>query len=266
METEVSVSSSNTKSSSMKGRKVAELELAQGKCRLELERQQEEINRRLQIQALEDKLARAEIEDGSNSEFSQDCEMKDEIVLPHDVPSANQKVQNYITQLNEHNVPCAPGSDGMNNIMCTIQERLNLPKAELLTFSGNPLDYCKFIRNFETNIESRVQDFRLRLSYLIQYCSGDAKCSVEDCVVLPPKEWYVRAKQILLSRYGKPHLVVRSHVERLINGNQIKANDVQGLMNLSLDMEKCQITLSHLGYSSNSENLRKIVRRLPMHA
>ena len=53
----------------------------------------------------------------------------------------------------------------------------------------------------------------------------------------------------------------------MINGNQIKSNDVQGLMNLSLDMEKCQITLSQLGYMSdinNTENLRKIVRRLPM--
>ena len=54
----------------------------------------------------------------------------------------------------------------------------------------------------------------------------------------------------------------------MINGTQIKSNDVQGLMNLSLDMEKCQITLSQLGYMSdinNRENLRKIVRRLPMH-
>jgi hypothetical protein len=153
-------------------------------------------------------------------------------------------------------------------VLMSVQESFNLPKPEILTLSGNPTDYCKFIRNFETNIESRVNDNRLRLSYLIQYCVGDARRSIEDCVVLPSDEGYVRAKQILLSRYGKPHLVARSHVERLINGPQIRANDVQGLMNISLDMEKSQITLSQLGYSSdinNSENLRKIVRRLPFH-
>ncbi|XP_052778085.1 uncharacterized protein LOC128215438 [Mya arenaria] len=71
---------------------------------------------------------------------------------------------------------------------------------------------------------------------------GDARKSVEDCVVLSSDEGYARAKPILLTRYGKPHLVARSHVERLINGSPVKFNDVQGLMNLSLDMEKCSDT------------------------
>ncbi|XP_060596965.1 uncharacterized protein LOC132750912 [Ruditapes philippinarum] len=148
----------------------------------------------------------------------------------------------------------------------SVQESLNLPKPELLTFNGNPSDYGKFICNFETNIESRVNDNRLKLSYLIQFCQGDAKRSIEDCVVLPTEEGFERAKSILESRYGKPHLVARSHVEKLINGNSIRNNDIKGLMNLSLDMEKCQINLSQVGFMSdlnNTENLRKIVRRLP---
>ena len=74
---------------------------------------------------------------------------------------------------------------------------MHAPKPEILTFSGNPVDYCKFIRNFETNIKSRVQDNRLRLSYFIQFCTGDARSSIEDCVVLPQDEGYVLAKQIL---------------------------------------------------------------------
>ena len=85
---------------------------------------------------------------------------------------------------------------------------------------------------------------------------------------MPSAEGYVRAKQILKTRYGKPHLVARSHVDRLINGVPVKPNDVQGLMNLSLDMEKCQITLTQIGFVSdinNTENLQKIVRRLPVH-
>jgi len=47
----------------------------------------------------------------------------------------------------------------------------------------------------------------LRLSYLIQYCTGEAKRSIEDCVVLPSENRYKRAKKILLTPYGKPHLV-----------------------------------------------------------
>ena len=56
----------------------------------------------------------------------------------------------------------------------TLQEGFNLPKPELLTFDGKPIDYCKFIKNFETNVEGRVSDDQTRLSYLIQYCKGEA--------------------------------------------------------------------------------------------
>lgn len=49
---------------------------------------------------------------------------------------------------------------------------------------------------------------------------------------------------------------------------QVKASDIDGLSKLSLEMQKCEITLSRLGFASdvdNSENLRRIVKRLPMH-
>ena len=52
----------------------------------------------------------------------------------------------------------------------TLQEGFNLPKPEMLTFNGIPTDYCKFTKNFETNIENSISDNRLRLRYLIRYC------------------------------------------------------------------------------------------------
>jgi len=202
----------------------------------------------MELQVLEDKLAESELDsclsDSSSTHSSHQ--------LPQETLDSETKVKDYISELN------------------TISNSQHyLPKPELLTFSGNPMDYCKFILNFKTNIESQVQDPRLRLSYLIQFCCSDAKFAIEDCVVLPPLEGYARAREILKNRYGKSHLVARSHVDRLVNGPSIRSNDVQGLMNLSLDMEKCELTLSQLGYTSdinNTEHLRKIVRRLPHHA
>lgn len=86
-----------------------------------------------------------------------------------------------------------------------LQEGFTLLKPELLTFNDNSIDYCKFIKNFETNVESWVSDYQLRLSYMIQYCKGEAKSSIEDCVLLEPKEGYLKAREILFSRYGKSH-------------------------------------------------------------
>ena len=143
-----------------------------------------------------------------------------------------------------------------------------MPKPEILTFNGNVLDYCKFIKNFETNVESKVTDNRLRLSYLIQYCAGEAKSCIEDCVLLDSNEGYERARAILRSRYGRTHIIARTCIDKLLNGPQIQTSDVVELSKLALDMQNCQITLSQLGFVSdvdNSENLRKIVRRLPLH-
>ena len=148
----------------------------------------------------------------------------------------------------------------------TLQEGFNLPKPELLTFSGNPIDYCKFIKNFETNVESKVSDNQMKLSYLIQYCKGEAKSSIEDCVLLDKQDGYKRARDILYSRYGRSHLIARSYVDKLVYGEPIKASDVDALSALALEMQKCEITLSQLGFVSdidNSDSLRRIVKRLP---
>ena len=161
----------------------------------------------------------------------------------------------------------ASGMD-IERLASILQEGFNLPKPELLTFSGSALDYCKFIKNFETNVESKVSDNRLKLSYLIQYCTGEARSCIEDCVLLDPDVGYSRAKAILQSRYGRPQVIARSHIDRLLLDTQIKASDIDGLSKLALDMQKCEMTLSQLGFVSdmdNSENLRRIVRRLPMH-
>ncbi|XP_053389199.1 uncharacterized protein LOC128552201 [Mercenaria mercenaria] len=150
----------------------------------------------------------------------------------------------------------------------TLQEGFNLPKPELLRFSGSTLEYCKFVNNFETNIECSVRDDMLRLSYLIQYCDGEANSAIEDCVLLSPSEGYKRARDILYSRYGRPHNIARTYVDKIVNGHSLKASDTNGLSDLALEMRKCEITLSQLGFKSdidNTDNLRRIVRRLPMH-
>ena len=121
-----------------------------------------------------------------------------------------------------------------------------------------------FISNFEANIENRVNDDRLKLSYF----NSEAKSCIEDCVLLEPSEGYKRARSVLYSRYGRPNVIARSYIDKLVDGPQIKASDIGGLSSLALEIQKCEITLSKLSFASdvdNSENLRCVVKRLPMH-
>ncbi|CAG2233547.1 unnamed protein product [Mytilus edulis] len=117
------------------------------------------------------------------------------------------------------------------------------------------------------NINNSTQGISAQSGFS-DYCRGEAKCCIEDCVLLDSDEGYKRARAILYSRYGRPHVIARSFIEKLVYGAQIKASDIEGLSKLALEMQKCEITLSQLGFNSdidNSENLRCIVKRLPMH-
>lgn len=196
----------------------------------------------------------------------------------HAITSPTQCTRNYGNQnkiQTSNAVQCETSSTSVasmdqafQRLATTLQEGFNLPKPDLLRFSGSSLEYCKFICNFESNIEKTVHDDRLKLCYLIQYCDGEAKRAIEDCVLLDSSEGYKRAREILYSRYGRPHTITRMYVDKLVQGPVLKASDTDGLSNLALEMQKCEITLTQLGFRSDidsTENLRKLVKRLPYH-
>ena len=114
-------------------------------------------------------------------------------------------------------------------MVSAVRENFMMPKPEILTFNGDPVTHYKFIRCFETNIQDRISDSSLRLSYLIQYCTGEAKESIEDCVIQEPTEGHQRARKILEKRYGRPHIIARAHIQKLIECPVLKPNDHKAL-------------------------------------
>ena len=135
-----------------------------------------------------------------------------------------------------------------------------VPRAEIITFNRDPLEYCQFIHNFNVNIASLINDPCRRLVYLIQYCQGEAKQVIENCCMYEPKCGSKKAREILYHQFGRPHVVAQAHVNQLIKGQMINPTDG------SDQMLKCNITLTQTGYDANlnnSEMLLKITDRLP---
>ena len=56
---------------------------------------------------------------------------------------------------------------------------LFLPRPELSKFSGDPLEFKLFISNFETHVESRLQDQRALLCLLVQHCTDPVKEKIQ---------------------------------------------------------------------------------------
>ena len=143
-----------------------------------------------------------------------------------------------------------------------------LPKPKQLTFDGDPKRYKMFMASFQSNIEETLGDDedKLKLTLLLQHCSGPALSLIEDCVMLPPKQGYVQALKKLEKRFGKNHLIARSYIDSVKNGKKISLDDIGALVQLADDMEKCQTVLSELHFTSDLDStgtLVSIIQRLP---
>lgn len=95
------------------------------------------------------------------------------------------------------------------------------------------------MHSFKKNVEAKVQDDRMRLTYLIQFCTGKARESIEDCVLIRSGSGYKQAKGILAKQFGQNHQVTQALLEKVLEREQIKPNDGKALWDLALQMRKC---------------------------
>ena len=143
-----------------------------------------------------------------------------------------------------------------------------LPKPKILTFDGDPKRYKIFMASFLTNIDKILgaDDDQLKLTLLLQQCTGKALELIEDCVMLSPERGYRKALEKLEKRFGKSHQLARSYIDGVKAGGVLKLNDVEALVQLADDMEKCQTVLSELNFKSDLDltgTIESILARLP---
>jgi hypothetical protein len=122
------------------------------------------------------------------------------------------------------------------------------------------------MRNFEPNVENRVPETSVKLSFLIQYMSGTAREAIENCVILPADEGYAKAKEILRKNFGQKHIIIRAFIERVTKGPQIELGEPDKLMQLARDMRNCLLNSTQLNYKAdiNANGYpSKIVKKLP---
>ena len=143
---------------------------------------------------------------------------------------------------------------------------LTLPQPSMQVFSGNPIDYCDFIRAFEHIIESKTTNPSARLYYLIQHTTGCVQELMKSCLSMGESEGYAEARRLLKERYGQNYRIAAAHVQRLIDGPPIKNEDGTALQQFSVQLTSCTNTLDKIGYLdklNNSDNLKKLIDRLP---
>ena len=142
----------------------------------------------------------------------------------------------------------------------------DLPKREFVRFNGDPMRYWLFMRSFQSNVMNVIDDSDVGLTYFIQYCEGEAREAIESCAILNPDDGFYEAMEILKKRFGRPYVIVRSHINNLTGGPVVRANDVNGLCRLSGQMKTCLDTLRQLSYEADlnaSVTISAVLHRLP---
>ena len=79
---------------------------------------------------------------------------------------------------------------------------ISLPNVQVPTFSGNPIEYCHFIRSFENLIEAKTASYSAILFYLVQYTSGEVQHLMRSYLTMHPEKGYDEAKKLLKEKYG----------------------------------------------------------------
>ena len=187
----------------------------------------------------------------------------------HDEKHSLSKPSQRVLQESASQPQTTPMSDAALFSRALMEQRLPTPKQ--LEFDGNPKTFKAFLASFKTNIESKLTanndaDSALKLTYLLQHCTGKAKDLIDDCVMLEPTDGFHTAMERLHECYGKSHVIARSYIESVTKGPAIKLNDISALEQLKNDMVKCQSVLSRLEFGSDldsSGTLSLIVKRLP---
>ena len=148
-----------------------------------------------------------------------------------------------------------------NNQLAQLIGVLQAPAVIIPTFSGDPMSYQRFIRDFEDNVERVISDDASRLARLAQQCEGEAARIIECCMLMPPELGYPRARELLRSLFGDEIIIVDLWVRRLVGENRtVPLQEYADNLRSCYEALTAMDSLTHL---DNSINLPKLVQRLP---
>ena len=140
---------------------------------------------------------------------------------------------------------------------------MSMPKAEPVTFSGDPLEFHGFMLAFEEQIGYLHVPPKIKLSRLLQHTTGPARAAIRPCTLMD-NGGYGKAWEILKTRFGNPFAVADAVVRNLKNGPHISTADE--MSQLADDLSNAVSILQVINMSreiNTQEALVKICERLP---
>ena len=118
--------------------------------------------------------------------------------------------------------------------------KTKLPKLVITKFDGTHFDWFRFWNQFESQIDKCDLPQVSKFSYLKELVIPKVRLLIDS---LPfTSEGYTKAKNILLTKYGKPSEVANAHVQNIMSLPQINNTNPQKIHDFS---EKLYVVCKH---------------------
>ena len=158
-----------------------------------------------------------------------------------------------------------PGSETAH-VVQDVVKYLRKPTPEIKKYDGNPMEYHRFIRQFNAKVIQNTETDSERMNYLEQLTSGEANKVVSGFGHLPDEVAYKSAMKTLEERYGDNEVIVAAFVKKAMEWPPIK--DSKMLDEFSLFLTECENAASSINSNSVldfSENIKRLLSKLPVY-
>ena len=189
---------------------------------------------------------------------------EDSVILESSEPkntcnSSNPKSNCHnLVEFKETTLPDNMSQMSIAEALYKLEANKDILSIQLIKYDGNPLTYVEFIERFKLLIHDKPHlSDDVRMAQLKMHLIGRAE-----------RTMYATALKSIKEHFGQPSAIARAYITKLVDKQKIQNNDRQSLQELSFDVVNCVATLkqsNHLADVNATENLRKIIMRLPNH-
>ncbi|XP_041347613.1 uncharacterized protein LOC121367484 [Gigantopelta aegis] len=154
-----------------------------------------------------------------------------------------------------------------NNILSVVRH-LKKPTAEIKKFGGDPMEYRKFIRQFNIKVVMNSDSDDERISFLEQFTVSEANRIISGFSYLPAEQGYPAALKELETRYGDAQLMASAFIKRALGWPTVRADNAKALDDFSILLVECENTVKSIQAVKVLEypdNIKRLVSKLPFY-
>ncbi|KAL5010875.1 hypothetical protein ScPMuIL_013180 [Solemya velum] len=153
-------------------------------------------------------------------------------------------------------------------VIDSVVKQLRKPVSEIKKFGGSPMEYRRFVRQFQTKVVANTDDYEEKMNYLEQYTYGEAHKVVSGFVHLRGEQAFKAAMRQLEDRYGDEEVIATAFIKKALDWPDVKPGDANSLDEFALFLVECENaveSMEAMRVLEYSENIKKLVSKMPIY-